>query len=172
MAGKSVMFLFVCALTLITEGQAASRQKRSLPQFALMMTCATGTNPLEYNGYGCYCGSGGGGTPVDATDRCCYAHDQCYSRLKSDGHCVKETGDVYTMLYRSKQKNCGQSNVQITCKRARQYNWLESLAVFWKTNCAAGACECDRQAALCFKRNRGTFSRSYVNYHKYTRCRY
>ncbi|KAH9489851.1 hypothetical protein Btru_037303 [Bulinus truncatus] len=38
----------------------------------------TGRSSLDYNGYGCYCGLGGQGTPVDAVDRCCQRHDSCY----------------------------------------------------------------------------------------------
>jgi len=43
--------------------------KRSVVGFGFMILCATGRNPLDYNGYGCFCGLGGEGTPVDDTDR-------------------------------------------------------------------------------------------------------
>ena len=38
-------------------------------QFAKMIGEATGRNPLDYNGYGCFCGVGGFGKPVDNLDR-------------------------------------------------------------------------------------------------------
>ena len=34
-----------------------------------MIACHVGRNPLEYVGYGCYCGIGGEGVPKDQTDR-------------------------------------------------------------------------------------------------------
>ncbi|XP_071800025.1 uncharacterized protein [Asterias amurensis] len=170
MAGKlsALLVWTVCVLAIISNGECATRQKRSVPQFALMIACAVGGNPLDYNGYGCYCGFGGGGTPVDATDRCCYNHDRCYSRMKSSGKCDKETGDVYIMVYQSSQANCGTNNPQITCKRSRRYGWLEKFIIGQKTDCAEGLCKCDRDAAICFKRNRNTFSPSYIDYHKHT----
>ena len=45
------------------------RFRRSLLQFYRMISCATNNDPLKYNFYGCYCGLGGTGTPVDALDR-------------------------------------------------------------------------------------------------------
>ncbi|XP_033636824.1 uncharacterized protein LOC117297786 [Asterias rubens] len=172
MAGKlsALLVWTVCVLAIISNGECASRQKRSVPQFALMIACAVGGNPLDYNGYGCYCGFGGGGTPVDATDRCCYNHDRCYSRMKSSGKCDKETGDVYIMVYQSSRANCGTNNPQITCKRSRRYGWLEKFIIGQKTDCAEGLCKCDRDAAICFKRNRNTFAPSYIDYHKHTTC--
>lgn len=43
--------------------------KRNVLNFGVMIWCAVGRNPLHYNGYGCFCGLGGGGTPVDDVDR-------------------------------------------------------------------------------------------------------
>lgn len=43
--------------------------KRSVLEFGLMISCAVERSPLDYNGYGCFCGLGGEGTPLDDTDR-------------------------------------------------------------------------------------------------------
>ena len=66
---------------------ARSRSKRSLRNFGDMIACgvpqATGlfSAARRYNGYGCWCGSGGMGMPVDAIDRCCQVHDACYDAI-------------------------------------------------------------------------------------------
>jgi len=44
-------------------------QTRGALDFGFMILCAVGRNPLDYNGYGCFCGIGGEGTPMDDTDR-------------------------------------------------------------------------------------------------------
>lgn len=44
-----------------------------------MIKCATGCDPLVYKGYGCYCGFLGSGKALDPIDRCCKAHDYCYT---------------------------------------------------------------------------------------------
>ena len=43
--------------------------KRSVLDFGVMILCAVGRSAIDYNGYGCFCGLGGEGTPLDDTDR-------------------------------------------------------------------------------------------------------
>ena len=43
--------------------------KRSLLQFGIMINCEVKRDPLDYNGYGCWCGIGGKGEPLDEIDR-------------------------------------------------------------------------------------------------------
>nr|P84736.1 RecName: Full=Phospholipase A2 trimorphin; Short=svPLA2; AltName: Full=Phosphatidylcholine 2-acylhydrolase [Trimorphodon lambda] len=49
----------------------------NLYQFSNMIQCTIpGSDPLsDYGNYGCYCGYGGSGTPVDELLRCCQVHD-------------------------------------------------------------------------------------------------
>ncbi|NWR90721.1 PA2GE phospholipase, partial [Furnarius figulus] len=111
-------------------------------QFRNMIKRMTGKYALSYNGYGCYCGLGGSKKPLDATDRCCHAHDCCYKRLASSRCSPK----VVTYKYYAQGK-------QITCGSGNQ--------------CQTGACACDKAAAECFRRALGSFSNSYKNYPNY-----
>ena len=44
------------------------RHKRNILQFGNMVTCVTEKNSLDYSDYGCNCGMGGMGQPVDELD--------------------------------------------------------------------------------------------------------
>ncbi|XP_073937247.1 putative inactive group IIC secretory phospholipase A2 isoform X1 [Castor canadensis] len=73
----SILIVFIC-LTIPTFS--------SFWQFQRMVKHITGRSAFfSYYGYGCYCGLGGKGIPVDDTDRCCRAHDCCYKKLKEIG---------------------------------------------------------------------------------------
>ncbi|KAM6434204.1 basic phospholipase A2 Tpu-G6D49-like [Liasis olivaceus] len=52
-----------------------------LLELGTMLQEETGKSVLSYVFYGCYCGQGGTGQPLDATDRCCKTHDCCYGNL-------------------------------------------------------------------------------------------
>uniref|UniRef100_A0A8C5DDA2 Phospholipase A2 n=1 Tax=Gouania willdenowi TaxID=441366 RepID=A0A8C5DDA2_GOUWI len=107
----------------------------ALWHFGLMINCAQpGINPLIYNNYGCWCGLGGQGTPLDELDTCCKVHDKCYEASRKVPECSGLVELPYIIEY---DFTC--SNKQVTCSAANN-------------SCQAAVCECDRVAAHCFAR--------------------
>ncbi|XP_051806424.1 phospholipase A2, minor isoenzyme-like isoform X2 [Acanthochromis polyacanthus] len=104
-------------------------------QFGNMISCfQPGVNPLRYNEYGCWCGIGGSGTPVDDLDRCCKVHDNCYEESRKTPGCTDIADLPYVISY---DYTC--SSNKVTCSGAND-------------KCQAAVCECDRVAAECFAR--------------------
>ncbi|XP_007534845.1 phospholipase A2, membrane associated-like [Erinaceus europaeus] len=113
----------------------------NLLDFHKMIKKATGKEAASsYGFYGCYCGWKGRGTPKDATDRCCAAHDCCYHKLEKQG--CKTKSLKYKADYRGNQ---------IICEKQG-------------SSCSVQVCECDRVAALCFARNLSTYNKKYQFY--------
>nr|P24294.1 RecName: Full=Acidic phospholipase A2 PLA-2; Short=svPLA2; AltName: Full=Phosphatidylcholine 2-acylhydrolase [Eristicophis macmahoni]AAB20147.1 phospholipase A2-2, PLA-2 [Eristocophis macmahoni=leaf-nosed viper, Peptide, 121 aa] [Eristicophis macmahoni] len=110
----------------------------NLYQFGEMISKKTGTFGLfSYVYYGCYCGLGGKGKPLDATDRCCFVHDCCYGRVNG---CNPKLS-IYSYSFQNGDIVCGDEE-----------------------DCLRDVCECDRVAAICFGENMNTYNKKYVLY--------
>ncbi|EDO38422.1 predicted protein [Nematostella vectensis] len=104
----SFLLLFFAFLTISTDARKTARdrahnirRRRSLFQLANMMKCLIPQRPwAKYVAYGCYCGPGGEGIPVDDVDRCCQAHDTCYDKVSSNYFCGFP-GAIYFAQYRT-----------------------------------------------------------------------
>ncbi|XP_054467415.1 phospholipase A2-like [Anoplopoma fimbria] len=106
---------------------------RALWQFGNMIKCPQpDISPLKYSDYGCWCGFGGTGRPVDELDMCCKVHDKCYEASRKAPGCTAIADLPYVLVY---DFTC--SNQQVTCSATNN-------------KCQAAACECDRVAAYCF----------------------
>uniref|UniRef100_R4FK41 PLA2-Pse-2 n=1 Tax=Pseudonaja modesta TaxID=340912 RepID=R4FK41_9SAUR len=107
-----------------------------LIDFSNLITCANrgSRSWLDYAHYGCFCGSGGSGTPVDDLDRCCQVHDNCYGDAEKLPACNYQFSSPYWNPYSYK---CNEG--EITCTDD-------------KDECKAFICNCDRTAAICFAR--------------------
>ncbi|XP_062890393.1 basic phospholipase A2-like [Mobula hypostoma] len=104
-------------------------------QLSNMISCIMpGSSALQrFLNYGCYCGLGGSGTPVDDLDRCCQAHDYCYDDAVTKHKCTYFRSPAMII-----------------------YSYICSTG---KLECTGGSgsydkiiCECDRQAAMCFSK--------------------
>uniref|UniRef100_A0A8C4DVA4 Phospholipase A2 n=1 Tax=Dicentrarchus labrax TaxID=13489 RepID=A0A8C4DVA4_DICLA len=119
---------------------AQSLDYKALNQFRKMILCVMPDSwpVFDYADYGCYCGKGGSGTPVDELDRsCCYVHDQCYNDAMQHPECWPIIDNPYTEFY---DYNCDENNKKVTCGSSNN-------------ECEMFICECDRKAAECFARS-------------------
>ncbi|KAJ1065134.1 hypothetical protein K5549_005943 [Capra hircus] len=71
--------------------------------------------------------------------RCCHAHDCCYGRLEKLGCEPKMERYLFSAT-------------------------RHSIFCAGRTSCQRRTCECDKKAALCFRRNLGTYDRKYAHY--------
>ncbi|VDD97675.1 unnamed protein product [Enterobius vermicularis] len=121
------------AATLVAKSSAFG-QSRALWNLGSMGSCNLGYYPLVYyNGYGCWCGMGGSGTPVDEIDECCKMHDLCYDRAIGEGKCKDVAAAYFT-----------------------PYDWqcVNSTVVCTSTShpCKAAMCNCDKTVVECWKK--------------------
>jgi len=127
--------------------------------------CHAGTPPArlhrhEYWDYGCFCGKGGAGTPVDATDDCCMKHDKCWEQVK------KDTGvSCFNENYHNNFNDPATGKPTTDCSK---WTFAESCS---KANHPTndkpeeeGCCKCDLEAVQCFQKARDTYDPGYVDW--------
>ncbi|XP_062268392.1 phospholipase A2-like [Platichthys flesus] len=131
------LFLLAAGLSVAWCGPRAPIQRRALNQFRKGIQCLVpDSSPIiDYADYGCYCGKGGSGTPVDELDRCCQVHDQCYDDAMQHDACWPIFDNPYTEIY---AYSCDEASKTITCGESSN------------DECEQFICECDRKAAECF----------------------
>ncbi|KAJ8320472.1 hypothetical protein KUTeg_002059 [Tegillarca granosa] len=139
--------LLVLILNLDFGIEAVSlRRKRSLIQLANVLMYETRKNPLTFSNYGCYCGWGGQGTPVDKLDGCCMAHDFCYNEiLKKNCLSAKYEEYSYEEIVKTglrKIKCAGVPELAAVSKQTRD-----------NLTCKQYSCYCDKRLGECLLRN-------------------
>nr|XP_012997085.1 group 10 secretory phospholipase A2 [Cavia porcellus] len=99
--------------------------RRGILELADTVSCVGTRPPLAYAKYGCFCGLGGHGKPLDDTDRCCHQHDCCYTRAEEFGCSPKL--ERYPWQCVDHQIQCGPA----------------------ENKCHELMCECDKTIAYC-----------------------
>ncbi|XP_050836175.1 group 10 secretory phospholipase A2 isoform X3 [Serinus canaria] len=119
-----------------TVGEGRVRSRRGILELAGAIRCTTGRSPFAYLRYGCYCGLGGKGWPMDRVDWCCFHHDCCYGRAEQAG-CQPKTESYH---WECKDNSAVCDSLEDKCQKM--------------------ACECDREAAKCF--SKAPYHRKYL----------
>lgn len=89
----------------------------------------------------------GKGTPVDVIDRCCQAHDKCYSSVNSMKFCI-----AYIVSY-----NYAAQLGKATCR--------DSIGT-----CKYNACNCDKELTECFYKNLSAWNKNNIKIFDKLKC--
>lgn len=116
----------------LETGVGHNRSKRALWNLYFVLNCGSDCGAFSYNNYGCFCGWGGSGTPMDGIDSCCKQHDDCYNRVS----CPLSKAWDYSW-------SCYRGNAVCDYDRSIPFedlSWGQQL------------CKCDQDFAMCVKK--------------------
>uniref|UniRef100_P0DY42 Phospholipase A2 n=1 Tax=Calliactis polypus TaxID=656064 RepID=PLA2_CALPY len=145
--------ILLCVTSVLVEAKSTTKgdetaSKRNFAQFAAMTYHTTHRWPKKYVGYGCYCGLGGYGIPVDPIDECCKTHDACYKKVEDSGICSYSWAIYLTIYKRKGGAECSEDNEK----------------------CQMEVCKCDSVAAKCLGKYKDIFNEKYAGYDKKGKC--
>ncbi|KAI6175614.1 Phospholipase A2 [Aphelenchoides bicaudatus] len=131
---QSLPFILIC----FVSAKAFSNQTGldALWNLQEMAECRLGYTALDYNDYGCWCGMGGSGTPVDGIDECCMRHDKCYDYAVDNGICV-DVPFEYVEDYTWSCNRTGPGRPEPKCEEGQN-------------KCKQYLCWCDREVVDCW----------------------
>ncbi|XP_068935661.1 phospholipase A2 homolog otoconin-22-like [Petaurus breviceps papuanus] len=116
-------------LRLLALALALSQGSCTEAQLDELIRLHTFTHGLaNFSNYGCHCGPGTQGAPMDKIDKCCHSHDCCYNKAEVFG--CTPSSHTYRYL------NLG---TKVKCVKTRD-------------RCEKMACECDNKVAKCFRK--------------------
>ncbi|XP_062926728.1 basic phospholipase A2 Sms-N6-like [Mobula hypostoma] len=121
--------------------------RRSVLDIAFVLWCYRNHYQFSIysvNGYGCYCGKGGDGMPLDDFDTCCFKHDCCYEEAL-----LTSCGQGTNIYLKPSYSVC-------EVGRAECPEGLEP--------CSSHLCLCDKQLAECLAIT--TYQDQHANYQK------
>ncbi|VDN60968.1 unnamed protein product [Dracunculus medinensis] len=107
-----------------------------------MVMCSFSSTLYPFIPYGCYCGFGGYGTPMDEIDKCCQTHDNCYGDALAK--CYNITSLLYLWPYSWSCPKTAEGAVQTKtgnspiCKNS------------YRNPCGQALCECDQKIVECW----------------------
>nr|KAF6441867.1 phospholipase A2 group X [Rousettus aegyptiacus] len=116
--------------------------RRGLIELAEAIDCVGPRSPLAYVSYGCYCGLGGHGQPLDAIDWCCHHHDCCYQHANEEAGCRTKVEPYFWKCV----------NQHIICGPAED-------------RCQELLCKCDQEIAYCLAQTK--YSLRYLFYPRF-----
>ncbi|KAM9034697.1 phospholipase A2 homolog otoconin-22-like [Sarcophilus harrisii] len=101
----------------------------------------------NFSSYGCHCGPGTQGAPMDKIDKCCHSHDCCYNKAQVFG-CTPGS-HTYRYLNLGTKVKCGYAVLNQTLPSIQ---FIFHKEVKTRDRCEKMMCECDNKMAKCFRK--------------------
>jgi secretory phospholipase A2 len=130
------LFIVISSAEKLYKNPKQQKGLKALWNLEEMAECQLGYTALDYNNYGCWCGVGGAGEPLDGIDECCMNHDKCYDSAIDDGACY-DVPFEYVEDY------------SWTCQRMENGKKVPNCTEH-QNACKAELCWCDRMVVECW----------------------